>query len=235
MKSAVCLVIVLTASIVTARAQAGNGTAPTSDAAQSERRGPGERRMMFGGGNMGTITAIDSGVLTIKTAEGKSVTVKTTDLTRFMGKERMPITLKELKVGDTVMAGGETSGADTVEARMVALVDPQMAQRIADQRAAMGKTVIAGEIKEINETKLTILRPDGQTQVVELDENTSIKKGQESVTLADIKVGDRIYGTGALKDGTFVVKELRTGGMIQMRRREPGETRPDRPKPDQPK
>jgi hypothetical protein len=33
-------------------------------------------------------------------------------------------------------------------------------------------------------------------------------EGGESITLADIKVGDQVVGNGALKDGTFVPKEL---------------------------
>lgn len=192
--------------------------------------------MMFGGGGVGTITAIDGANLTIKTGEGKTVTIKTSGQTRFLGRDRMPIELKELKVGDTVMAGGENTG-DSVDARLVALVDPLMARRLEEQRAALGKTMIAGEIKEINDAKLTILRPDGQTQVIELDENSSLKKGQESVTLADIKAGERVYGTGELKDGTFMVKELRVGGGagMQFRRNGTGETRPEPPKTDTPK
>ena len=75
----------------------------------------------------------------------------------------------------------------------------------------MGKKFIVGEVKAINETKLTIARPDGQTQEIEVDENTSFKKGSESITLPDIKVGDFVRGRGELKDSTFVPKELIVG------------------------
>ena len=44
-----------------------------------------------------------------------------------------------------------------------------------------------------------------------MDENTSFKKGNESITLADIKVGDFVTGPGELKDNVFVAKELRSG------------------------
>ena len=37
------------------------------------------------------------------------------------------------------------------------------------------------------------------------------KKGSESVTLADIKVGDFVFGPGEVKDGTFVPKLLNIG------------------------
>src|SRR5438132_154868 len=70
---------------------------------------------------------------------------------------------------------------------------------------------VAGKVKAINETKLTIARPDNQSQDIEVDENTSFKKGSESVTLADIKVGDFVFGPGEVKDGTFVSKQLNIG------------------------
>src|SRR4029077_4271391 len=75
----------------------------------------------------------------------------------------------------------------------------------------LGKKFIAGEVKAINETKLTIARPDGQTQDIEVDENTSFKKGAESITLPDIKVGDFVRGRGELKDSVFVPRELIVG------------------------
>src|SRR5262249_50311807 len=58
---------------------------------------------------------------------------------------------------------------------------------------------------------LTIARPDGQSQDIEVDENTSFKKGNESITLPDIKPGDFVRGQGELKNGVFVPKELIVG------------------------
>ena len=87
---------------------------------------------------------------------------------------------------------------------------------MAQMQAAMGKEFIAGEVKSIDETKLTILRVDGQTQVIEADENTSFTKQRESITLADIKPGDKVMGRGELKNGVFVPKMLRVGDFPQM-------------------
>jgi hypothetical protein len=78
-------------------------------------------------------------------------------------------------------------------------------------------------VKEIADTKLTILRPDGQTQVIELDESTSLRRREESITLADIKVGDRVFGNGELKNSVFVPKELRVMGAGMRRMREQSE------------
>src|SRR5262249_26025952 len=60
-------------------------------------------------------------------------------------------------------------------------------------------------------TKLTIARPDGQTQEIEVDENTSFRRGRESITLPDIKVGDFVRGRGEVKNSVFVPQELNVG------------------------
>jgi preprotein translocase subunit YajC len=193
------------------------------------QRGPGGRGG-FGGGTTGTISEIKDNVITIKTSDGKTLTVKTSADTRIMGKDRTPIAIKDLKVGDSVMAGGQTAADGAIEARMVALLDEEAVKRMKDAQANMGKTMIAGEVKEIKETNITVLRPDGQTQVITVDENTSLKKQGESITLADIKAGDRISGPGELKDGVFVAKEIRVG-MPQRRPLGDG-PRPDGAKPE---
>jgi hypothetical protein len=85
----------------------------------------------------------------------------------------------------------------------------------------MGKKFIAGEVAKIEDTKLTIKRVDGETQVIQVDENTSLRNSKrESVTLADVKVGDRVFGRGDLKDGVFVPAVLNVGapGEMMMRR-----------------
>jgi preprotein translocase subunit YajC len=173
------------------------------------QRGSGGGGMFTRGGTAGTITEVKDDVVKLKTDAGKSVTVKTTANTRIFGKERTPLTLKDLKVGDVVMAAGPPAGEDTIDARLVALLDEAAVKRMKEMQANLGKTNIAGEVKAIDETKITVLRPDGQTQVIEVDENTSLKKQNESVTLADIKPGEFINGPGELKNGVFVAKELR--------------------------
>lgn len=164
--------------------------------------------------------AKDSLVIT-PLAGGDPITVKVGENTRLM-KERQPVKLDAIKSGDAVFARGELNGK-VMDARIVGVINPEMVQRLqqgggpgmssmrAFNREDLGKKFIAGEVKAINETKLTIARPDGQSQDIEVDENTSFKRGQESITLPDIKVGDFVRGPGELKDGTFVPKELMVG------------------------
>ncbi|MCU1307852.1 MAG: hypothetical protein JWN45_2547 [Acidobacteriaceae bacterium] len=233
------LTFLISVLLISVFLSAQDPTPAPSAQARPERgqRGQGGRGGFGFGGTTGTISEIKDNVITIKTSEGKTLSVKTSAETRFMGKDRAQITLKDLKVGDSIATGGQPAGDGAIEARMVALLDEETVKRMKEAQANMGKTNIAGEVKDIKETNITVLRPDGQTQVIAVDENTSLKKQGESITLADIKAGDRISGPGELKDGVFVAKELRVGmpGTGGGQRRPTGDaSRPESSKPEKP-
>jgi hypothetical protein len=196
---------------------------------------------------IGKVTAATKDTVTVTPIlGGDPVTVKVGGDTRVI-KDRQPASLSDIKTGDTVVARGPLKG-QTMEASFLLVVDPSMIQRMQNggfgggggagpmsqfKPEDMGKKYIAGEVKAINETKLTIARPDNQTQDIEVDENTSFKKGKESVTLADITVGDFVRGTGEIKNGIFVPKELNVGRpMRQIRMVGPGGNPQDQKKPD---
>ncbi len=174
---------------------------------------PGQREEWSAPGVAGTISKISGDTVVLKTFEDRSVTVKMTDQTRFR-KDRQPAKLSDFKVGDSVMVRGEKNGEDTITAAMLmtrsgtgmlgGLTREQM-------REKMGKEIIAGELKGIDGLKLTILRVDGETQTIAVDENTSFRKRGESVTLADLNPGDRVFGRGQIKDGVFVPSILNVG------------------------
>lgn len=164
----------------------------------------------------GKVTAIDGATLTVAPITGgEPVTVKIGGSTRVM-KDRQPAKASDIKVDDTVFARGALNGG-VMDANIVSLVNPDMMQRFGQggmgqfNREDMGKKFIAGEVKAINELRLTIARTDNQTQEIEVDENTSFRKGRESITLPDIKVGDFVRGAGEIRNGIFVPKELIAG------------------------
>ncbi len=203
-------------------------------AQDQERSG---RNMPPGDNVVGKVTAVSKDSLTIAPLTGgDAVTVKVSEYTRI-SKQRQPMKLDEIKANDTIFARGKLNG-NVMEAAMVGVVNPEMVQRLQQfagqgggatpgggqtgmmigfNREDMGKKFIMGEVRAINETKLTIARTDGQTQEIEVDENTSFKKGQESITLPDIKVGDFVRGRGEVKDNVFVPRELMVG-RLQIRR-----------------
>jgi hypothetical protein len=178
--------------------------------------GGGGRGMLGGGrGIHGTVTAISGTTVTIKTDEGVSYQVFTSPNTRIM-KDRQPAKTADIHVGDTLMAGGEMDAkAKTVGAVFVAIVDAEQARKL---REDFGKTWTAGKVTAIKDTTITIERIDNVSQSFSVDENTSFKKRRDSITLADIQVGDFLRAQGALKDGIFVAASVNVG-------RGPGEGR----------
>jgi hypothetical protein len=215
----------------------------------------------FAGGQMvrGTVTASAADHLTVKTDAGEIYQVSLSANTRLT-KDRQPIKVSDVKVGDGVGAMGVLDPATkTVHAVFVGVVD---AEQVKKARENMGKTYITGKVTaiDLDGLKLTIERSDGVSQVIAVDEQTSFKRGGrgmaamasgagvmdvpggqargngggtsagngssgESITFADVKVGDSIAGRGGLKNGIFVPTELgvmNPGGMGQRRRRADG-------------
>jgi preprotein translocase subunit YajC len=177
---------------------------------QQGRQGGPRGGMFFGMGSAvhGTVTAISGSEYTIKTEDGTIYKIATGPNTHIM-KDRQPIKASDIHAGDVVMTGGEVDdNAHTVGAVFLAVLDAEQVARMKQMQADFGKTWTAGKITAINDLTLTIERPDKKTQTIAVDENTSFQKHRESITLADIKVGDTVASRGALKDGNFVATEL---------------------------
>jgi len=122
----------------------------------------------------GTVTAVAADKITVKTETGEVYQVALSANTR-MTKARQPVKVTEIKAGDGVGAMGVMDApTKTVHALMVAVID---AEDVKKAREGMGKVFITGKVTAIDEVKLTILRTDGVTQVIEVDEGTSFKKG----------------------------------------------------------
>lgn len=182
----------------------------------------------------GTVTAAAADRLTVKTDAGDLFQIAVTTNTRLM-KDRQPLKIADVHVGDGIGAMGVIdSPTRTVHAAMVFVVDAAAVKKLKEN---MGKTYISGKVMAIDDLELTIKRPDGVTQKISVDEGTSFKrggrdagammrgdgssnpdpsagptpdpaKGGESITLADIKVGDMVVGPGSLKACVFVPTQL---------------------------
>ena len=155
----------------------GLGVAAAQDEAGPQRGGG------FAGGQMirGIVTAASGDKLTLKTEQGEQYQVVTTTNTRIM-KDRQPVKLAEIPVGAGVGAVGLLDAPTrTVHAMMVMVIDPEQVKKA---REGMGKVYIAGKITKMDETKLTVLRSDGVTQTIEVDETTSFKRGGRGMRMA---------------------------------------------------
>jgi Domain of unknown function (DUF5666) len=227
MKRSILLVFVMCAVAMMAQDTAQPQNPPDQGNAQRERgAGRGHMRELIeqGKATAGTVTDVKDGALTLKTFRGDTAQVKLSDKTQVR-KQGQPAKAADLKAGDVVVVEGQklqdgSWAADAVMVRPQGQLggarfgprDPEQMQRF---REGMGKEFIAGEVKEINGTKLTIDRMDNQRQTIEVDENTSFRKQGQSVTLAEIKVGDHVFGRGQMKDGVFVPAVLNVGTVMQ--------------------
>jgi hypothetical protein len=165
--------------------------------AQMDAAGGNGAPMAMGSGRMvrGTVTSAAADHLTVKTETGELYQVLITPNTQVR-KGRDPMKIADVHAGDGVGAMGEMEPAKkVVHALMVVVVD---AEQIRKAREAMGKTVIAGTVTAINETKLTIKRTDDVVQVIEVDEDTSFRKGGRGMgaAFAADGMGPGMFGGG---------------------------------------
>jgi Domain of unknown function (DUF5666) len=204
---------------------------PDAQATPQRDRQGGPRGGFLGMGSAvhGTVTAIAGGEFTIKTEDGTTYKIATGPNTRIM-KDRQPIKATDIHAGDVVMTGGDVDEkAHTVGAVFLAVLDAEQVTRMKQMQADFGKTWTAGKITAINDLTLTVERPDKKTQTITVDENTSFQKHRESITLADIKVGDTVSSRGALKNGNFVATQL---SIVEPRNRPGGGPGGESPNPD---
>jgi hypothetical protein len=180
------------------------GFLPFAHAQQQDGQGGAS----LGRGVLGTVTAISGNEFTVKNEQGETYKVETGPNTRFM-KDRQPTRASDVHVGDVIMAGGELDEqAHTVGAAFLGVLGPEAVQRMKQMQADFGKTWLAGKITAIDDLTLTVQRPDKKVQTITVNENTSFQKHRESITLADIKVGDIVTARGALQNGNFVASVL---------------------------
>ncbi len=159
----------------------------------------GGQRPLFG-----KITAMREGALEITRPDGQVVTVKLTPQTEFR-KDRQPAKAADFKVGDMVMVRGDENSDHTVTAKLIGSRTGGPGGGLI-AIGTLGKDYVIGEVRSIDAPKLTVLRPDNVTQTLELNEETSLRKGRESITMADIQVGDHVMARGAVQNDVFVPK-----------------------------
>jgi hypothetical protein len=191
-------------------------------AAQTPGRG-GERRP----GLFGKLTAVHDQSIEITQQSGDTVTVKVSGNTQFR-KDGQDAKLSDLKVGDIVFVRGEENPDHTWNAELIGTRasggfgggrgGPNGGSGGGRPAGVLGQDYVFGEVRSIDAPKLTILRPDNVTQTVELNEETSLRKGRDSITMADIQVGDRIMIRGGMQANAFQPKSVMVIGPEQWKR-----------------
>jgi hypothetical protein len=174
-----------------------------SQDAPSHKQAPGEegRMPLFG-----KITAIHDSSLEISNPNGETVTVKLTPQTEFR-KDRQAAKRSNFKVGDVIAVRGQENPDHTWTAQTIGARSANGEGRGPNMQAGtLGKDYIAGEVRSVDAPKISVLRSDNVTQTIELNEDTSLRKGRDAITMADVQVGDHLIAHGALQNGVFVPK-----------------------------
>ena len=174
-------------------------------------------------GVFGKITEIQSDSIEVTAPDGNKVALKLTSSTEFR-KDRQPAKLSDFKVGDAVSVRTDQANGHPATAVIVAAGGFAMrgqgegGGRLQGQgggagmmamAGTLGKDYVVGEVKTIDAPKLTVMRPDNVTQTLELNEETSLRKARDSITIADIQAGDHIFARGAVQNKVFVPKDVR--------------------------
>jgi hypothetical protein len=180
-------------------AEQDQGAEPTARITQRLEEGRGQP--VFG-----KITAINKGALELAKPDGSTLTVKFTAKTEYR-RDRQEAKLADFKVGDVVIVRGEENPDHSVTAQTIGGRSVGGAQ-VGRAFGEMGKDFVAGEVKAIDPPNLTVLRADKVTQTLELTEETSLRRGRESITMADIQPGDHVVIRGAVEKNAFVPKNV---------------------------
>ena len=129
------------------------------------------------------------------------------------------IGLEDLKPGDTVMLRGQMNADKQFVAAGVRRMTPEEAQRFAQS----GDRAF-GEIVSIVGNQLKIHNPRQGDKTITVNDQTVFMKEGQTITLKDLKVGDRIFATGKEENGQFTAARVMTGqfrGAGQERRSPP--------------
>ncbi len=200
------LLTLLSATMVRAQAPAPATAGQEQRPMVTERlmQGPeeGQGQALFG-----KITAINNGSVELTKPDGSTVSVKITDKTQYH-KDRQAAKLGDFKVGDLVFLRLDENADHGMTAKLIggrSAAGPEGGNRVFGE---MGKDFVAGKVKSVDAPKLTVLRADNVTQTLELNEETSLRRGRESITMADIQPGDHVVIRGAVQNNAFVPKNV---------------------------
>lgn len=153
----------------------------------------------------GTVTASTPNAFMVKTDSGEQWRVIYGPNTKVV-KQRQGAKAGDIHPGDMVFAAGNLDAKKRqIGAAILIGVD---AAEIEKAKEGLGKTWSAGKVTAISGTEIHIQRLDGVPQTITVDENTSFRERRDSVTLADVKVGQGVRAEGHVERGGFMAAVL---------------------------
>jgi hypothetical protein len=196
------LLVLLPATAIRAQAPATPGQGQEAVVTERLTQRPEDAR---GLPLLGKITAISKGAMQLAKPDGSTAIVKLTDKTEYH-RDRQTAKLADFKVGDMVFVRGEENADHSVTAQLIGGRSGGGTQ--GGGFGELGKDFVVGEVKSVDAPSLTVLRPDHVTQTLELNEETSLRRGRESITMADLQPGDHVVIRGGVQNNAFVPKNV---------------------------
>ncbi len=221
--SALSLALGLFSALLPAPCRAQQPDAPPPAGQAAPAGDSGQRRGFRGNGLVGQIQSVAPGEIKVSTRDGGTTTVHLNAKTTLR-IEQQPAKPEDFKPGMLVFVRGEKSADGGWDAESVsARTGPSGPggggpPRPGGGPEAMRGEFVAGTVKAIDGTKITLQLQDNSTKTVEVDENTSLRKRRESITLADIHTGDTVIVRGETKNGSFVPSALNVVDPEQLQR-----------------
>jgi len=229
-KSLLSILVLLALSVASSLAAQQNAPPPGQEQGRRGMGGPPP--------TMGTITSVGVDRFEIKTADGTTQTVMVSDQTQIRQRQQgqqqpQELKLEDLKVGDHVMVRGTPNADKQVVAMGVNRLTEEQFQRMQSGggpggpgggggfggRGAGGGGFgpggggprMGGEIVSINGNQIKVQSRRGGERVIVVNDQTTFTKEGKTITLKDLKVGDRIFAMGQETNGQFVATEVRSG------------------------
>ena len=199
----VMLVVGILASTVVVYAQEG------------EDLSPGPRRPAL----TGEVTEVTDSSLTLLTPDGETVVVNFDDETTVhLWEDHSEGSLSDVVVGTFVRIGGPPNDDGTVNARDILITPegddgpPRPPQGPGgDDGRPPRPPALTGEVTEVTDTSLTLVTPDGETVVVNFDDETTVHLWEDHSegSLSDVEVGTSVRIGGAPNDdGTVDARDI---------------------------
>jgi len=120
----------------------------------------------------------------------------------------------DIKIGSDIAAMGEIDPVKKEAGAVnIVLVDPERAQAMKQQLADYGKTWVMGKVTAIDGVKVMVEGAiDQKPHTIVADENTTLRKRRDPITLADIQVGDTVRADGKPKGDGFAAATIQVMG-----------------------
>ena len=217
------LLVSSTLALCAALGMAAQQSAQTPPERGPGRGGPAAQGEMAGG----TIASVGVDRIEIKKRDGTAQVVMVNDQTHYR-QGQQEIQLEDLKPGDRVGIRGKTNDNKEFVALNVRRITEEEAQRFQGGPGAGERTGnrTGDKIVSIEGNQLKVQTRQQGEKLVWVNDQTTLMKDGQPITLKDLKVGDRIFAMGQEVDGKFTATRVMSGQFQRgggQRQRGPGQ------------